>query len=202
MRFLNDNRHKANFVLASTALILSACSVGVGTPASPSTPASSDEPSISARPVASLSPSPEETSTPTPTPSPSLDPAIAAILQNPNEQLSLGPLPPEHLATISQTEAEQTAFTLMNAPGPALYVAHGIDLRAPAQPPVWLIIVKVPEMEPIPVGPGCPEDAPSGCTRTWAVNDYAGALISDVTGNMVRTFATMRVVPAPSILVN
>lgn len=134
----------------------------------------------------------------TPTAPSSLDPSIATILANPNEHLDLEPLPAGHVAAVSQQQAEKTTFSLLNVPGPALYVAHGMGyVRQGISEPVWLVVAKVPDMTPFLVGPICPPDV-QGCSQHWAVNDYAGALISDVTGDFVRSFTTMREVPAPT----
>lgn len=127
-----------------------------------------------------------------------VDPAVQAILDDPNRNLTLEALPANHIATISVEEAEATTLAELNLDGPILYVAHGMGhVSSDLSKPVWLVIAKVQEMTPFPVGPACPSPS-EDCVSHWAVNDYAGALISDESGELLRSFATLRDVPAPS----
>lgn len=190
-------------IVIAVAFGLAACSTfgapsqsSVGTVQPTQAPATTPPATPDQTPNQSMTSPPQDTLSPSPIAS--LEPEVAAILDNPNEQLHLGSISPDHVTTITEDQAEQLAFSLLSVPGPALYVSHGVDLRSSALPTVWLVIVKVPDMQPIPVGPGCPPDAPSDCTQAWAVTDYAVALISDDTGDMDRTFSAMRIVPAPS----
>jgi hypothetical protein len=77
------------------------------------------------------------------------------------------------------------------------YVAHGYGYVNEAVPEasVWVIIAKVPEMSPYPIGPACPEDRPC---QAWAVNDYGVVMVSDQTGKVLRSITTFKLVPSPS----
>jgi hypothetical protein len=104
----------------------------------------------------------------------------------------LAPLPSGHTATVDLDEAIATVRRTFNVNGPVVYVDHGQSAE-----PAWLLIVKVEDMPPMPVGPACPSP-PNGCYQHWAVNDYVVALISDETGEVAGGFTTMREVPVPS----
>jgi hypothetical protein len=151
--------------------------------------------------AASATPAPSGTRTPmTHTPAPQESPlasAVAAILADGNNHLDLAPLPAGHEAVVDRETAVATVRGYMNASGPVVYVDHGLDKRfSAAGVPVWLVIVKAQDMAPFPVGPGCPSP-PNDCSQTWAVSDYAVALVSDETGQVVDAITTMREVTGP-----
>jgi hypothetical protein len=122
---------------------------------------------------------------------------VAAILHS--HGLELGPLPSGHEPLVDRDEAIASVMTRFNVTGPVVYLAHGTSrVEGSLGETVWLFIAKIPEMEPMPVGPGCPPP-PNGCEQTWAVNDYLVQFVSDQTGEQVPGgFTTMREVPAPS----
>jgi hypothetical protein len=137
----------------------------------------------------SLTPPPTEAPVPSSTP---LPPAVAAILDNPENDLHLAPLPAGHTAAVDRDAAIAAMLRDWNVTGAVLYLGHGLH----GGQSVWLVIAKVQDMAPIPVGPGCPSPP---CHQTWAVNDYLVQLVSDQTGMVAPGgFTTMREVPAPT----
>jgi hypothetical protein len=127
-----------------------------------------------------------------------LPPAVVEILSEPGHRLAVSPLPAGHEYAIDRDEAVDIALSTLNVTGPVVYTDHGIAyITDDLDEPVWIVIAKVQDMEPIPVGPQCPPHD-SSCTQTWAINDYAVALVSDQTGDTRRSFATMVEVPPPS----
>jgi hypothetical protein len=129
---------------------------------------------------------------------PSIDPAVTEILNDEDQHLALGTLPHDHVATVTADQAIDTVLTGLYLPGPALYVGHGIGyVSAQGSEPVWLVIAKVEDQTPLPVGPACqPED--TECSQHWAVRDYAGGLVSDTSGEILRSFVTMHPSSGPS----
>jgi hypothetical protein len=148
-------------------------------------------------------------------PSPTSAPPNASELspsESPSPSQSLGPVPitslsgaldftpdagpPDSSPRISARRAANVYLQQVNLSGPPSYVVHGIAEAIGKSPatPAWLIIAKAPPMAPIPVGPMCSD----AVACHWAVNDWASGLVDDRTGHILRSVATMRVVPAPS----
>ena len=121
---------------------------------------------------------------------------VAAILNG--HGLELGPLPRGHAPLVDRDAAIAKVMALYNVTERVVYLAHGTSrVDGSLGETVWLFIAKIPEMEPMPVGPGCPSP-PNGCEQIWAVNDYLVQFVSDQTGEQVPGgFTTMREVPAP-----
>jgi len=159
-------------------------------------------PTPSAMPVPSLQP-PPASSAPSPgpasrDPTPHMSQEIQAILDEEMDHLDLAPVPTDHVSLIDRVTAIATVQDHMNAPLPAVHVDHGIGyINETLSAPVWLVMIKLDSAEPMPVGPRCPPDA-TDCLQTWAVVDYVVALVSDQTGQVLRSLSTLREVPAPS----
>lgn len=193
---------QGRFVGVVLAFVVAACSPS---PA-PSPTAPVTQPTTSVTILAAMaSPSAKSTATPVPaslaasTQPPAASPTpmpsdLAALLANPSNALYMAALPANHETVVSQDAAIAAVRSTYNvADGELVYVAHGYHGE-----PAWLIIIKVPDMAPIPVGPGCPSPAGS-CHQVWAVNDYVVSFISDQTGKEIPGgFVTMKeVFPSP-----
>jgi hypothetical protein len=118
-----------------------------------------------------------------------------------DQHLDLEPIPPATPAGISQSEAVTVALDTLKAlggTGAPILVERGmgvIGIDKPRQP-VWLVVVATGS-NPVPGGPPCPTSEP--CDRPILVDDIAGAVVSDETGEVLRMFSRGHTVtPSPS----
>jgi hypothetical protein len=181
----------SRFVGLACAVALAAvsCSSPSPSPLTTAPPTASPIVALSEEPSAA----PSQTAafaSPTPVPA-----DVAALLANPNRSLYLAPLASDHTALVDVDTAIAAARRTYNVTGPVVYVGHGLHPE-----PVWLVIVKVQDMAPMPVGPGCPSPS-NGCYRHWAVGDYVVAFISDQSGESAGGgFTTLKeAFPPPSV---
>ena len=188
-----SRRLAVSYIFGSAIFFAAGCSAMTVAVSSP-TPIS--ETPASSQLIASPSPAGKSPDT-LGSPSPTFDPAVAAILADPNNQLALTALPPDHVALIGEDEAIQIAENYLNATGRSVgpVVLHGLASVPGSVAGVWVVIAKVPDMPGRPVGPPCATDP---CEQIYVVNDYAVGVVSDQTGQVLRWFTTLRDVPAPS----
>ena len=118
------------------------------------------------------------------------------MLADPDNALYMPPLQTDHVTIINEDHAISIVRQMYNVEnGQVVYVGHGLHRE-----PAWLIIVKVPDMAPMRVGPSC-SPAVATCHQVWAVNNYVVAFLSDQTGAVLPGgFTTMKEVPAPSLV--
>lgn len=145
---------------------------------------------------ATASPSLVPTASPESSAEPASDP-IQALLDDRMLRLDLAPLPSD--APDPQVTSDEAAAWLLkeiNVTGPVEYVARGVGYINERYPSVnvWLIIAKVQAVPPRPEGPMC--DGGKQCH--WSVPDYAGGLVDDQEGVILRTFLTSHPVAEPS----
>ncbi|CAN5688835.1 hypothetical protein BH18CHL1_BH18CHL1_03870 [soil metagenome] len=102
-------------------------------------------------------------------------------------ELDLEPLPSgAPSAPISQQEAIDIALAALGREDIETVTEHGIGyISEQESESVWLVAYQITDGEPYPVGPICPE---TGRKCTYAVGHMAGALVSDQTGRILRTF--------------
>jgi hypothetical protein len=118
-----------------------------------------------------------------------------------DQHLDLEPIPPGTPAGISQSEAVTVALDTLKAlggTGSPLLVERGMGVVGIDKPrqPVWLVVVAT-SSNPVPGGPPCPTSEP--CDRPILVDDIAGAVVSDETGEVLRMFSRGHTVtPSPS----
>lgn len=198
----SKSHQSRTLLLAACALVVAALSLGcqarsTGAGESPGVPAATATAAGPSAAPPSTAPIPEPTTDADPTPEAS-DTAVAIdlLLGDPNNHLDLETLPRDGAATDEAT-AVQAALDFVNVPGPALYTDYGVAyVTDDVSATVWLVIAKVPEQNPYPVGPNCGEV--EGCHQQWAVGDYSVALVSDETGRVLKSFTSMKPAEAPS----
>jgi hypothetical protein len=100
---------------------------------------------------------------------------------------------------ITAAAATKTAQAYANVSGmEAVYVGRGRwhRLTSTKEYTVWLVITRITNAAPMPVGPACPP--PGDSCQTWAVMDYSVVEVSDQSGDVLGSFATMREVDPPA----
>lgn len=177
-------------------LVIAAVSLLVLLPRSEETPSTGAIPSSS--PQTSQLPSLTATSSATPEPTGSAASTTPPFVRHEGLQAELASIPPDAPdATISEAESIAIALDHMNVARfvEPIIVEHGVGLiRGEQTATVWLVVMPIPEASPYPVGPICPE---TGESCHWMVDDYAGALVSDQTGQVGRSFTVGHPVSDP-----
>jgi len=176
-------------------LVVAAVSLLMLSPRSEQTPPTGAIPSSTSR--ASQLPSAPATSGPTAEPAGSAA-STPPFVRHGGLQAELASIPPDAPdATISEAEAIAIALDHMNVPRSVepIIVEHGVGLiRGEQTATVWLVVMPIPEASPYPVGPMCPD---TGESCHWMLDDYAGALVSDQTAQVGRSFTVGHPVSDP-----
>lgn len=190
--------------LLVVASILLATSLQTGRNTSAAASASSRQDPVTAAPATGTGPpSSPATGTRTPSSPATVTPAptdIAWILAEVSADMKLGlaPLPPD--APPARIDEQEAVAIVLAALGrdetTPVFVDHGIGkLPSEETAAVWLVAYAITDGVPYPIeGPMCPDMRPC---PVFAVDDFAGAMVSDQTGELLRSFSASHLVSPP-----